>query len=43
MDTKYSTSYSVNNNQTSSEVQGIVKRVSDSVSVMLEKQLNPKR
>lgn len=42
MDTKYSTSYSENNNQTSSEVQDIVRRVSDSVSVMLEKQLNTK-
>lgn len=42
MDTKYTTSYSVTD-QTSNEVQDIVRRVSDSVSVMLEKQLNSKR
>lgn len=39
----YTTSYSDNNNQTSTEIQDIVRRVSDSVSVMLEKQLKSKK
>lgn len=43
MDTKYSTSYSDNKNQNSCEIQDIVRRVSDSVSVMLERQLNLKK
>jgi hypothetical protein len=42
MDTIYTTSYS-DNNQTSNEIQDVVRRVADSVSAMLEKQLNPKR
>lgn len=42
MDTKYLTSYSDHKNQSSEEVQEIVRRVADSVSVMLERQLNSK-
>ena len=38
MDSMYFTSYS-DNNQSNREVQDIVKRVFDSVAVMLEKQL----
>lgn len=40
MKTMYSTSYSDSDNQTSKEIQDIVKRVSDSVSVMIEKQMS---
>lgn len=42
MGTIYSTSYSDSDsdNKTSKEIQDLVRRVSDSVSVMIEKQMN---
>ena len=43
MKTVYSTSYSDDSNQSSKEIQDIVNRVSDSVSVMLERQLSSKK
>jgi len=43
MKTVYSTSYSDDSNLSSKEIQDIVNRVSDSVSVMLERQLSSKK
>ena len=43
MKTVYYTSYSDDSNQSSKEIQDIVNRVSDSVSVMLERQLSSKK
>ena len=42
MDTNNSTSYSESANPTEGDIQDIVRRVSDSVSVMIENQLKTK-